>query len=209
MNPITQKIKEAYNTIALDWDKEYVDTTWWLDGKNKFVSLLPPGASVLDVGCGNGAQSVEFAQAGLDVTGFDVAEKMIGLAKKKVPSGKFFVRDVYDIATVSGFFDAIYAQAVLLHLPRKDVPEILAELMKKLKPSGILYVAVKEKRANGPDEDIKHEDNYGYVYERFFSYFTLSELRAWFREIGLEIVWELQTTSGRSNWLQLIGKKNK
>ena len=44
----------------------------------------------------------------------------------------------------------------------------------KLNPNGVLYLAVKEKRK--VEEEIATENDYGYEYERFFSYFTLDEI---------------------------------
>ncbi len=66
---------------------------------------------------------------------------------------------------------------------------------------------VKEK-VNDVDEAVDKENDYGYEYERFFSYFTQDELREYIKNLGLEFVWESVTHSGRRNWIQIIGRKN-
>jgi hypothetical protein len=35
----------------------------------------------------------------------------------------------------------------------------------------------------------------------------MPELEGYFKKLGLEILWENRTSSGRTNWLQIIGKK--
>jgi SAM-dependent methyltransferase len=44
---------------------------------------LPPGARILDVGCGTGRHSVALAQLGYDVTGIDLSQSMLDLAQSK------------------------------------------------------------------------------------------------------------------------------
>jgi len=72
-----------------------------------------------------------------------------------------------------------------------------------------LHIAVKEIRDKNIEEEIRKEDDYGYEYERFFSYFTLEELRDYFKILKLEIISENIVNSGRSNWINIIGKKVK
>ena len=59
--------------------------------------------------------------------------------------------------------------------------------------------------------EIRKENDFGYEYERFFSYFTLSEFKDYFNKLGLEIISEnvILSSSGRSNWINITGKKNK
>jgi len=47
------------------------------------LSLYPlkPGASILDIGCGTGRHSIELAKRGFKVTGLDLSEKMLEVAK--------------------------------------------------------------------------------------------------------------------------------
>lgn len=47
---------------------------------------LPPGASILDLGCGFGRHAIPLAQRGYRVTGFDASEHLLGVAKKMADS---------------------------------------------------------------------------------------------------------------------------
>ena len=69
------------------------------------------------------------------------------------------------------------------------------------------YVAVKEIRPGNKDEEIVKENDYGYEYERFFSYFSLDELKDYIKKIGLQVIYENISLSGKTNWIQVIAKK--
>ena len=47
---------------------------------------LPPGARILDLGCGPGRHSVTFASEGFDVTGFDLSNRLLTTARSEMVS---------------------------------------------------------------------------------------------------------------------------
>jgi 2-polyprenyl-3-methyl-5-hydroxy-6-metoxy-1,4-benzoquinol methylase len=200
-------LKETYNKIASDWHQDHMADDWWIEGTNRFISLLKPGDLVLDVGCAGGLKSKYFIQNKLRVVGIDISEKMIEIAKKEAPTGIFFSLPLEDIRKLDYSFEAIFMQAVLLHVPKKEVFARLREVVAKLKPGGYLYVAVKESHVKGVEEEIKTENDYGYEYKRFFSYFTQSEIEKYITDLGLEIIFSDVSVSGRTNWIQAVGRK--
>lgn len=199
-------LRETYNRIAEDWHRDHQDDTWWVEGTNKFISFLKPDDSVLDVGCGGGTKAKYLIDRGLEVTGIDFAENLIAIAKREVPTGSFLVMDAYDLDTLAETFDAVFAQAFLLHVPKRDAPEMLGKFAAKLRPGGYLYIAVKEVKPGQPEEEERTERDYGYEYRRFFSYFTLPELEGHTRHMGLETAYSEITHSGNSRWIQLISQ---
>lgn len=200
-------LKSTYNKIAEDWFRDHHNDTWWQEGTEKFLNKLNPGASILDVGCGAGVKSRYIANKGFKVTGIDFSEKMIEIAKRESPSISFDVVDIYEIDKYQKTFDGVFAQAVLLHIPKEKIRDVLAKLKDRINPDGFLYIAVKGMRDDGIEEAVKKEQDYGYEYERFFSFFNLSELENYLKELGMEVVWKTNTTSGRADWLQIIGRK--
>lgn len=203
-------LKETYNQIAEDWHKDHQSDNWWQEGTDAFISYFKKGDKVLDVGCGGGTKSKYLINKGLEVLGLDFSEKLIEIAKREVPQGEFLVMDLHDVDKLNENFDGIFMQAVLLHIPKNEVEGILTKAVQKLNPGGYLYVAVKEK-IRGIDEETKIDNDYGYEYERFFSYFTLGEFKKYFQNVGLEMVYENvmppSKTARKSNWMQVIGKK--
>lgn len=199
-------LKSTYNRIAEDWDNDHTNDQWWREGLEKFTSLFKPRASILDVGCGSGVKSEILEKKGMKVTGIDFSEKMLEIAKRRAPNADFQLVDLYNLSSFYEKFDGIFAQAVLLHVPKKDIKEIVRSLKEKLNPGGYFYVAVKERRSGEKEEEIVKENDYGYEYERFFSYFTMEEIKNIFIAAGLKIVYESITNSGRRNWIQIIGQ---
>ncbi|MEK7461277.1 MAG: methyltransferase domain-containing protein [Patescibacteria group bacterium] len=196
----------AYNKIAKDWMKDHEHDDWWYEGTETFLKLLPKGGRVLDVGCAGGWKTRYMVDRGFNVTGFDLSESFIDLARDLVPEATFEVLDLHQTETISGTFDGVFVQAVLLHVPKNEVVSVMAKLTVKIKPGGYLYVAVKEQRPDKPPEEELLEDDYGYSYRRFFSYYTLPELEEYFSGAGLEITYKTVTTSGKTNWIQIIGR---
>lgn len=200
-------LKSTYNRIAEDWTKDHYEDTWWIEGTDKYLSLFKPGAAILDVGCGPGGKSKYFAEKGFDVTGIDFSEEMIRLAKEQVPEGKFFVKDVKQPLGFENSFDGVFAQAVLLHIPKNEVIGVLKNITAPLKSGGHFYAAVKELRQGNKDEEMIKENNYGYEYERFFSYFTLEELKSYVEKVGLKVLYGSTISSGKTNWVQVVAEK--
>ena len=200
-------LKSTYNRIAEDWFKDHHGDTWWVEGTDKFVSFLKPGALVLDVGCGAGVKSKYLLDKGLNVVGVDFSEKMIEIAQREVSGATFRVAEIKDLSGLKEDFDGILAQAVLLHIPKSEAGAVVKGLRDKLMNGGYLYIAVKQKREDGKEEEMLKEDDYGYEYERFFSYFTLPEIQKYVSDAGMEMCYENVALSGHTNWIQVICRK--
>src|SRR3990167_1954181 len=200
-------LKSTYNRIAKDYKKDHLDENWWIEGIDKYLSFFKPHASILDVGCGFGKISKYLVKKGFDVTGVDFSENMIELSKEQVPTGNFFVKDIKHPLNFKNTFDGVIAIAVLLHIPKNEVTGVLKNITAPLKSKGYFYATVKEIRRGDRDEETVKENDYGYDYERFFSYFTLDELKRYVQDIGLKIVYENITSSGKGNWIQIVAEK--
>ena len=201
-------LKTTYNKIAKDWMQDHRDDTWWIEGTDTYLSFLTFGALILDVGCGGGEKSKYFIEKGFSVVGVDFSEEMIRFAKEKVPAGQFFVKDIQQPLGLKDKFDGVIAQAVLLHIPKRNILAVLKNIIAPLKLGGYFYAALKEKKSGGPDEETVRENDYGHDYERFFSYFTLSEVKDILARVGLQVLHEYASTSrSKTHWIQIIAKK--
>lgn len=200
-------LKATYNRIAEDWDKDHENDTWYKAGTDKFASYLKAGDSILDVGCGSGIKSEYLAQRGFLVDGIDLSEKMVELAQKKLPDRTFLVRDINEPLDLKSKYDGVFAQAVLLHIAKKNVKNVIGNLINLLNQGGYIYIAVKKINEGQPEEQTIKENDYGYEYERFFSFYSLEEIERYLQEFNLKIVFTDVSSTGKSDWVQVIAQK--
>lgn len=203
----SMNLKDTYNKIAEDWHKDHHQDDWWHKGTNKFASFLSPGAHIIDVGCGAGNKAKYLTERGLKVTGVGFSEKLLEIARREVPNAIFILSDMRDLSIIEGHVDAIFSQASLLHIPKKEAPDVISHWVEKLKPGGYLYIAVKGAKEGQPEEQTIREDDYGYEYERFFSFYSLQELKKYLADLGVSIEYENENLTGNTNWIQVIGRK--
>lgn len=105
---------------------------------NDILEHLPPGAKVLDLGCGDGKPILEyFIKHGINVLGVDASTQMIELAKANFPTTGFLLKDMREL-DLEEEFDAIIAWHSFFHLPAGDQPNMFAIFKRHLKPDGIL-----------------------------------------------------------------------
>lgn len=203
---IRAELRDAYDTNAESWHRDHRNDDWWVEGAERFVGMLPPGSRVLDAGCGGGTKAKWLSERGLEVVGADFSENLVAIARGEAPKAEFLVADMQALPLGLDGFDGVFAQASLLHLPHAEIPETLWHWRGRMKHGGILHVAVKERRPGQPREERKTESDYGFEYTRFFSYWTLEELRHKTMLAGFLTVWDSAKVSGRVTWLQIVAK---
>lgn len=108
-------------------------------------SLLPPapgGGRLLEIGCGTGHWSEYFAGKGYAVTGVDISERMIAVARQRnVAGGTFDVADAEKLPFPDSRFDVVAAITVLEFTT--DPARVVSEMTRCVKKaSGILIVGV-------------------------------------------------------------------
>jgi len=129
----------------------------------ELVSLVESGevkpCKVLDVGCGEGFYSIYLASKGFDVTGIDVSENAVKLAKKNaVERGlkiKFVSMDVADLGKMEDRFDFVFEWAILHHVVFEQRQEYVESIFKILNKGG-KYLSVCFNNQN-PDFGMKGE----------------------------------------------------
>ena len=106
--------------------------------------LVPPGAAVLDAGCGTGRVAIELAHRGFDVVGADLDPAMLDLAREKAPELAWLQGDLANtvVADSAGHprrFDAVVAAGnVMIFLERGTEAAVVANLATHLRPGGVL-----------------------------------------------------------------------
>lgn len=172
----------------------------------EFAALLPPGSRVLDVGCAGGRDSKRLDERGFSVVGVDLVEEFLAHARKLVPSAAFIRQDARALKFPAHSFDAIYANAVLLHMLKRDVPGVLKNFFRILKTGGMLCVRVKVGKGRRVAKDRLSANLH-----RMFSYFEKKEMEGLVRKAGFTVVHSSVRTDdlGRLGvqWLTVFGQK--
>lgn len=98
------------------------------------------GDSVLDAGCGTGRVAVELARRGHAVTGVDADSSMLDAARAKDGEVRWLLADLVDLdAHVDEVFDVVLlAGNVMIFLDRGTEAQVLARLVDRLAPNGLL-----------------------------------------------------------------------
>lgn len=190
--------EEYYNENADD----FYNATCGVDLSDiykKFEKYLSQKAHILDAGCGSGRDSKYFLSKGYEVTAIDASREMA--VRAKVLTG-LDVREMYfqDIKDVE-VYDAIWTCASLLHVPKKDIHEVLQTLINSLKVSGIWYMSFK----HGDTE--REKDN------RLFNDYTENTLEDLISNYPQLSILELWLTDDRredrnDKWINIIVKKS-
>ena len=111
-------IVSLYERRARDWAGDRARQTvfiekGWLD---RFIALVEPGGTVLDLGCGPGKPMAEYLIAnGLDVCGVDSSPTMIAMARENLPGREFVVADMRTLS-LGRRFSGILAWDSFFHL---------------------------------------------------------------------------------------------
>jgi len=100
---------------------------------------------VLDLGCGTGRHLVFFAKMGFDIYGFDSSSRAISLSEQWLKEEKLAaplqhhqMENVFPY--VDNFFDAIISIQVIHHNLLKDIKTTIQEMVRVLRPSGMIFV---------------------------------------------------------------------
>lgn len=112
------------------------------------VQAVPDKGSLLDVGCGNGTDSMFFAENGFTVTAVDFSESGIdalnGAAKER---GLSIASSVGDISKTLPYndnsFDVVYAHLSLHYFDDETTKRVFAEMHRVLKKGGHFFVKCK------------------------------------------------------------------
>jgi len=163
-----------------------------------FVAHLKPGARILDAGCGSGRDAKAFSEMGYEVEAFDASAELVELARQHtgLPVKQMRFEEVTEVER----YDGIWCCASLLHVPLAELPGVMAQLAKALKPGGVWYLSFKY----GSGEREKDGRRFTDMDEAGFAE-VLSELS------GIEVMECWQTHDQRpereDSWINLVLSK--
>src|SRR5450759_653106 len=144
-----------------------------------------PPFTILDFGCGPGRDLKVFAGLGHVAVGLDGAARFVAMARDY--SGcEVWQQDFFKLDLPDKYFDGVFANATLFHVPRQELPRVLRELYETLKPGGVLFSS----NPRGSNEEGWNRGRYGAYYDldtwrRHLSAAGFVEIDHYYRPAGL------------------------
>ena len=157
-NNLKSKIKDWWNGYPFTYFVKDKEGSWeffrnidrkilkWMPWAQEGYPLLSKvidykllkGKKILDIACGTGWSSEQFARAGADVTAIDITPKAIELTKKRFEiyklKAEILAADAENLPFPDNSFDYILAWGCLMHMP--NTQKAINEIYRVLKPGG-------------------------------------------------------------------------
>ncbi len=132
------------------WASQYDEKLAFLNSFEgvQFAKMLGDlkGKKVLDLGCGTGRLTDLLLNNGGEVSGIDVSEKMLEVARKKYPWVNFAQADAENLPFKDDEFDVVVSAFVIVHF--KDLQKLFDEVCRVLKSGGIFVLTnINQKKA--------------------------------------------------------------
>ena len=198
-------VEAGYDSLAPRFGKwaARVEGDPWERFVDELEERLPQGASVLDLGCGGGRKTRRLAER-FEVTGVDISEEQLRLARAEVPGATFVHADFAELDFPPGSFDAVTAFYSIVHVPREQHRALFGRILRWLRPGGLFLVSLSH--VGGPD----HVEEWLGV-EMFFSGFDADTNRRLVREAGFELLADevvvIREPEGDAAFLWVLARK--
>ncbi len=156
--------------------------------------------NILDFGCGPGRDTLEFKNRGHSPIGLDGCENFAQMARDHSKC-KVLHQNFLDLDLEENYFDGIFANASLFHIPKLEFQRVLKDLVDSLKVGGVLFSSNPRGSAEGWNG------------ERWAYYMELEEYKAHLEAVGLTLEDHYYRPSGlpieQQPWLACIARKTK
>jgi 2-polyprenyl-3-methyl-5-hydroxy-6-metoxy-1,4-benzoquinol methylase len=136
-----------------------------------FLTQLPNGARILELGCGGGQDSEAMIRAGFDVTPTDGSPGLAREAEKRLGRAVTILR--FEDLDAQAAYDAVWANACLLHVPEDRLGDVLARVHAALRHGGRCYASYKKGEGGGRDS-----------FARYYNFLSREKLAATYGQAG-------------------------
>jgi SAM-dependent methyltransferase len=200
LSEIADRTLGHYNARA----ESFWDGTRGHDVSQNIEALLksidhPQPFTILDFGCGPGRDLKAFAALGHRPIGLDGSARFVEMARAHSGCAVWH-QDFLKLDLPAERFDGIFANASLFHVPGQELPRVLSQLHRALKPRGVLL-------ASNPRGDDTEQWNG----ERYGAYHSLEAWRRVVMEAGFTEIEHYYRPTGlprdQQPWLVTVWRK--
>lgn len=203
-----QDLKEISN-VTLEHYNQHAEEFWEgtrdhdvrqnVEALLKYIEGTPP-FTILDFGCGPGRDLKTFTQLGHTAIGLEGSARLAEMARAH--SGcEVWEQDFFKLDLPENYFDGIFANAALFHVPSQELPRVLRGLHATLKPRGILFSS----NPHGENEE-------GWQSQRYCAFYDLESWRCYMSAAGfVELTYYYRPTGlprDQQPWLASVWRKS-
>ena len=157
---------------------------------------------MLEIGAGTGVHGKFFQDNGMQVVCTDLSPEMVKRCREK--GLEAHEMDFLSLDFPPGSFEAVFAMNCLLHVPRSDLPAVLAIIQKLLGDNGLFYWG----QYGGPEQaGVSEEDHY--EPKRYYSLLTDDQLKSiseqYFEMVSFKAI---DIEDGEMHFQALVLRKN-
>ena len=180
-------IKKAYNVAA----EEYANQCFFelydkpLDRKfyDLFFERVINKGKVIEIGCGPGEVSNYLKMKGLNITGIDISDKMIEIARQLNPFIDFQVGDVFNLNYRDSSIYGIVAPYLIVNFTQKDIKPAFNEINRVLIRKGQFLISF-----HSGNEELEIEDFFVKGNKIPYTYFNSDIVKNTLTETGFKII---------------------
>jgi SAM-dependent methyltransferase len=158
-----------------------------------------PPFKILDLGCGPGRDLAYFRSIGHEVVGLDGSPRFVEMARAATGC-EVLHQDVLALSLAQGYFDGVFANASLFHVPVQELAQVLGALRDTLVPRGVLFCS----NPRGPDTE-------GFSGERYGAYHSLESWRSHVTAVGFTEIAHYYRPPGKprdeQTWLATVWRR--
>lgn len=147
----------------MDWDVLYRESLppWEVGSVSPELNRIVdewhfPKGTVLDLGCGTGADAVFLAQRGFDVTAVDFSPTAVERARTRAQNAAanvcFVLEDVFRFGLHAGVFDLVYDSSFYQFVRQWELSRLLDLLWRVTKPGSYYVCIIKTAAQNSASE---------------------------------------------------------
>lgn len=147
----------------------------------EWLGIVPRRGRLLDLGCGAGQDARYLTTRGHRIIGLDGAWPLLRFGRRRDPTVPLVQADIRHLPFRPGGFDGIWAAASLIHLPKKDVAQVLGVLRDLVTRGGVVAATF----THGTRSRIRKD---GWMPGRYFARWKKAELAQAFRRAGWDLL---------------------
>ncbi len=187
--------RRTYDQIAGQFVQRTPGMDEWLIKKaTRLVEHIQPEQRMLDVGCGPGRDLSWFLKNGFQALGVDLSMGML-MEAQKVAKPSLCQMEMRHLALASRSFAGVWCNAALLHLPKKEVPNALAEIHRVLIPGGRFILSIQK----GCGEGLETSQTGDIL--RFFARYDMHEMHEFLEQASFRVLLQEEYEFFGRTWL--------